>query len=250
MLEGDVLEWVVLILAGYLAGVLNSIAGGGSFLTFPALVWAGVPPIMANATSAVAVLPGYLGGTLGFRQELKELSRRQHLQMSAVGLAGGLLGGGLLLVTPTEIFSRVVPVLLLLATLMFAFGQALLARVRRNGRPVALLPGLFLVAVYGGYFNGGLGIMLLAMFAAAGMSNMLQMNGLKNWISFVISLISVLAFTVAGKVLWAQALVMMLAATLGGYQGAGLSRILPTPWVKGFVVLVGLVMTLVFLLRP
>ncbi|SIQ10164.1 sulfite exporter TauE/SafE family protein [Marinobacterium stanieri] len=249
MLDWEILQWIVLIVAGYLAGVLNSIAGGGSFLTFPALVWAGVPPIMANATSAVAVLPGYLGGALGFRQELSQLTRRQHLQMSVVGLVGGLLGGALLLVTPAELFSQVVPVLLLLATLMFAFGQTLLARIRRSNQPVALLPGLFVVAVYGGYFNGGLGIMLLAMFAAAGMTNMLLMNGLKNWISFIISLISVLAFAVAGKVLWAEALVMMLAATLGGYQGAHLSRILPAVWVKRFVVLVGLVMTLVFLLR-
>lgn len=243
------LEWSVLIVAGYLAGVLNSIAGGGSFLTFPALVWAGVPPIMANATSAVAVLPGYLGGAAGFRRELRELSRKQHLQMSAVGLLGGLIGGGLLLVTPAELFAMVVPALLLLATLMFACGQSLLNRFRRSKQPIPLLPGLFLVSVYGGYFNGGLGIMLLAVFAAAGMGNMLLMNGLKNWISFVISLISVIAFAAAGKVLWVQALVMMLAATLGGYQGAGLSRLLPVLWVKYFVVVVGLVMTLIFLLR-
>ncbi len=243
------LEWSVLVVAGYLAGVLNAIAGGGSFLTFPALVWAGVPPITANATSAVAVLPGYLGGAAGFRRELRELSRRQHLQMSLVGLAGGLCGGVLLLVTPAELFSQVVPVLLLLATLMFAFGQQLLARIRTSEHPLPLLPGLFVVAVYGGYFNGGLGIMLLAMFAAAGMSNMLLMNGLKNWISFVISLISVLAFAIAGKVLWLEAVVMMLAATLGGYQGAALSRRLPANWVKAFVVLVGLVMTAIFFAR-
>ncbi len=243
------LEWSVLVVAGYLAGVLNAIAGGGSFLTFPALVWAGVPPITANATSAVAVLPGYLGGAAGFRRELRELSRRQHLQMSLVGLAGGLCGGVLLLVTPAELFSQVVPVLLLLATLMFAFGQQLLARIRTSEHPLPLLPGLFVVAVYGGYFNGGLGIMLLAMFAAAGMSNMLLMNGLKNWISFVISLISVLAFAIAGKVLWLEAVVMMLAATLGGYQGAALSRRLPAHWVKVFVVLVGLVMTAIFFAR-
>ncbi|GAA0683234.1 sulfite exporter TauE/SafE family protein [Marinobacterium maritimum] len=243
------LEWSVLVVAGYLAGVLNAIAGGGSFLTFPALVWAGVPPITANATSAVAVLPGYLGGAAGFRRELRELSRRQHLQMSLVGLAGGLCGGLLLLVTPAELFSQVVPALLLLATLMFAFGQQLLARIRTSENPLPLLPGLFAVAVYGGYFNGGLGIMLLAMFAAAGMSNMLLMNGLKNWISFVISLISVLAFAIAGKVLWPEAVVMMLAATLGGYQGAALSRRLPAKWVKAFVVLVGLVMTAIFFAR-
>ncbi len=243
------LEWVVLVVAGYLAGVLNAIAGGGSFLTFPALVWAGVPPIMANATSAVAVLPGYLGGAAGFRRELRELSRRQHLKMSLIGLAGGLCGGLLLLVTPAELFSQVVPVLLLLATLMFAFGQPLLARIRTSEHPLPLLPGLFAVAIYGGYFNGGLGIMLLAMFAAAGMQNMLLMNGLKNWISFVISLISVVAFAIAGKVLWLEAMVMMLAATLGGYQGAALSRRLPTHWVKAFVVLIGLVMTAIFFAR-
>jgi uncharacterized membrane protein YfcA len=243
------LEWSVLVVAGYLAGVLNAIAGGGSFLTFPALVWAGVPPITANATSAVAVLPGYLGGAAGFRQELKAMGRRQHVQMSLVGLAGGLCGGLLLLVTPAELFSQVVPVLLLVATLMFAFGQTLLARVRKSEHPLPLLPGLFVVAVYGGYFNGGLGIMLLAMFAAAGMSSMLLMNGLKNWISFVISLISVVAFALAGKVLWLEAVVMMLAATLGGYQGAALSRRLPVAWVKGFVVVVGLAMTAIFFVR-
>lgn len=243
------LEWSVLIVAGYLAGVLNSIAGGGSFLTFPALVWVGVPPIMANATSAVAVLPGYLGGAAGFRKELRSLSMRQHVHMSAVGLVGGLSGALLLLITPAEIFSKVVPLLLLLATLMFAFGVKLLALVRNSDHPLPLLPGLFVVSMYGGYFNGGVGIMLLAMLAAAGMANMLLMNGLKNWLSFVLSLISVVAFAVAGKVLWAQALVMMLAATLGGYQGAALSRQLPVVWVKGLVVVVGLVMTVVFFLR-
>lgn len=129
------LEWSVLIVAGYLAGVLNSIAGGGSFLTFPALVWAGVPPITANATSAVAVLPGYLGGAVGFRKELRSLSMREHVQMSVVGLAGGLAGALLLLVTPAELFSKVVPLLLLLATLMFAFGQKLLALVRNSETP-------------------------------------------------------------------------------------------------------------------
>ncbi|MBA4502199.1 sulfite exporter TauE/SafE family protein [Marinobacterium marinum] len=243
------LEWIVLIAAGYLAGVLNAIAGGGSFLTFPVLVWTGVPPITANATSAVAVLPGYLGGAAGFKRELSEMSRRQHVQMSVVGLAGGLCGGLLLLVTPAELFSQVVPLLLLLATLMFAFGQRLMGLIRKSDHPLPLLPGLFVVAVYGGYFNGGLGIMLLAMFAAAGMTSMLLMNGLKNWISFVISLISVVAFAIAGKVLWVEAVVMMLAATLGGYQGAALSRLLPTLWVKAFVVFVGLVMTAIFFIR-
>ncbi|MCD8512756.1 MAG: sulfite exporter TauE/SafE family protein [Nitrincola sp.] len=243
------LEWTVLLLAGYFAGVLNAVAGGGSFLTFPALVWAGYPPIMANATSAVAVLPGYAGGALGFRPELREIRLKRHLVLSSVALAGGLLGALLLLVTPAHIFAFVVPLLLLFATAMFALGTQIMAKVRKSGLPLPLLPGLFLVAVYGGYFNGGLGIMLLALFAAAGMTNLNTMNGLKNSLSFVLSFISVAAFAVAGKIIWFEGMVMMLAATLGGYQGAAVSRRLPVIWVKRFVILVGLIMTVIFTYR-
>lgn len=243
------LEWSVLILAGYSAGVLNAIAGGGSFLTFPALVWAGVPPIMANATSALAVLPGYLGGSLGFRRELRHIALKQHLQMAAVGLAGGLLGALLLLITPAQVFAFVIPLLLLFATLMFALGQRLLVLVRKSELPLPLLPGLFLVAVYGGYFNGGLGILLLALFAAAGMQSLNQMNGLKNSLSFILSFISVAAFAWAGKILWWEGGVMMLAATLGGYQGAALARRLPVQWVRYLVILTGALMTLIFTWR-
>ena len=243
------IEWIVLLLAGYLAGVLNAVAGGGSFLTFPALVWAGYPPIVANATSAVAVLPGYAGGALGFRQELTELSIRRHLVLSAVALAGGLAGALLLLVTPASVFAFVVPLLLLFATAMFALGPKIMAKVRKSGLPLPLLPGLFLVAIYGGYFNGGLGIVLLALFAAAGMSNLNLMNGLKNSLSFVLSFISVAAFAVAGKIIWFEGMMMMLAATLGGYQGAALSRRLPVIWVKRFVIVVGMIMTMIFTYR-
>lgn len=243
------IEWTVLLLAGYLAGVLNAIAGGGSFLTFPALVWAGYPPIIANATSAIAVLPGYAGGALGFRPELRQLSLQRHLVLSMVALSGGLAGALLLLITPASVFAFVVPGLLLLATAMFAFGAQIMAHVRKSGLPLPLLPGLWVVAIYGGYFNGGLGIMLLALFAAAGMSNLNLMNGLKNSLSFVLSLISVAAFAVAGKIMWYEGAMMMLAATLGGYQGAALSRRLPALWVKRFVMIVGLVMTMIFTYR-
>ncbi len=243
------MDWAVLLLAGYLAGVLNAVAGGGSFLTFPALVWAGYPPIVANATSAVAVLPGYAGGALGFREELKEFNIRQHITLSVVALIGGLLGALLLLITPVDVFAVVVPVLLLFATIMFATGQQIMARVRKSGLPLPLLPGLLLVAIYGGYFNGGLGIMLLALFAAAGMNHLNLMNGLKNSLSFVLSSISVVAFAVAGKIIWFEGVMMMLAATLGGYQGASLSRHLPGIWVKRFVIVVGLIMTVIFAYR-
>lgn len=242
-------EWSVLILAGYMAGILNSIAGGGSFLTFPALVWAGIPPIAANATSAVAVLPGYLGGALGFRHELREISMEQHLRYSIIAILGGLIGALLLLVTPAQVFGFVIPVLLLFATLIFAFGTRLLVFVRNSRLPLPLLPGLFLVAIYGGYFNGGLGIMLLALFAAAGMTQMNLMNGLKNLLSFTLSFISVAAFALAGKIFWSEGLVMMMAASIGGYQGAVLAKRLPVRGVKYMVILMGLLMTLVFTYR-
>ncbi len=243
------LDYVLLILAGYFAGVLNTIAGGGSFLTFPALVWAGIPPIAANATSAVAVLPGYLGGTLGFRRELKTLDTRTLVRLSLLGLVGGISGALLLLITPAAVFDIAVPFLLLGATLLFAFGNRLMSLLRSSGRPLPMGPGLLAVAVYGGYFNGGLGIMLLAHFAAAGMQELNLMNGLKNLLSFVLSSISVATFAIAGIVEWPQALVMMVAATIGGYSGAGIARALPARVVRAIVIGVGLVMTLVFLLR-
>lgn len=242
-------DFALLILAGYFAGVLNTIAGGGSFLTFPALVYAGVPPIAANATSAVAVLPGYLSGALGFRREIRTLSAGELVRYCLIGLAGGIAGALLLLVTPAEIFDFIVPFLLLGATLLFAFGGRLMSWFRRSGEPLPMAPGLLAVAIYGGYFNGGLGIMLLAQFAAAGMQQLNLMNGLKNLLSFVLSSISVATFAVAGIVEWPQALIMMVAATVGGYSGAGIARALPARVVKAIVIGVGLIMTLVFLLR-
>ncbi|GGO81427.1 UPF0721 transmembrane protein [Marinobacterium nitratireducens] len=245
----SVLDYALLIVAGYLAGVLNTIAGGGSFLTFPALVYAGIPPIAANATSAVAVLPGYLSGALGFRREIATQGRAELLRYSLIGLAGGVLGALLLLVTPADVFDAVVPLLLLGATLLFAFGNRLISALRRAGHPLPMAPGLMAVAVYGGYFNGGLGIMLLAQFSAAGMQQLNLMNGLKNLLSFVLSSISVATFAFAGIVEWNEALVMMVAATAGGYSGAAIARALPARVVRAIVIAVGLIMTLVFLLR-
>ncbi|MFC6672213.1 sulfite exporter TauE/SafE family protein [Marinobacterium aestuariivivens] len=244
-----IFDYVLLMLAGYCAGVLNTIAGGGSFLTFPALVYAGVPPIAANATSAVAVLPGYLSGALGFRREIGEFTASELVRLCLLSLAGGIAGALLLLVTPAEVFDFVVPFLLLAATLLFAFGNRLMSLLRRSGEPLPMAPGLLAVSVYGGYFNGGLGIMLLAQFAAAGMQRLHLMNGLKNLLSFVLSSISVAAFAVAGIVEWPQALLMMVAATIGGYSGAGIARALSPRIVRAIVIIVGLLMTLIFLLR-
>jgi uncharacterized membrane protein YfcA len=243
------LVWLVVAALG--AGILNTIAGGGTFLTFPALVFTGIPPVMANATSAVAVFPGYLGGALGFRGELRAFDRRILLRLVTVTLAGGLAGSLLLLVSSNEAFSLVVPFLLLAATLAFLFGDHVRAWATARSRSITPFGsiGLFATSVYGGYFNGGLGIVMLALFALWGMSNIHAMNGLKNGLAFAMSAISVATFALAGIVAWPQAIAMILASTLGGYLGAPIARALPKRVVRGVIAAVGFGMSLVFFLR-
>ncbi len=240
--------------AAFAAGVLNAIAGGGSFLTFPALVYAGIPPIAANATSALAVSPGYLGGVWGFRTELGALDRSLMRREIGVSALGGVCGAVLLLVTPARLFSGLVPWLLLFATLLFMLGPAL-ARHNQNAHPGAgdlaawHTPALFAVAVYGGYFNGGLGILLMALYTLSGETRLNTVNALKNLNSFVLSVLSVAAFAWAGAIVWHEAALMMVAATMGGFAGARLARRLPVPWVRSIVIATGLAMSTVFFLR-
>jgi uncharacterized membrane protein YfcA len=249
--------WALLCAAAFGAGVLNAIAGGGSFLTLPALVFTGVPPIAANATSALAVSPGYLGSVWGFRAELKALDRQLLQREAWVSAIGGVCGALLLLVTPAKVFSGLVPWLLLFATVLFALGPRLAHMSRsvgQDGAPTSGLarwrtPGLLLVSVYGGYFNGGLGILLMALYTLTGESRIHTANALKNYNSFVLSLLSVVAFAVAGAIVWPQALVMMVCATVGGVAGARLAKWLPVAWVRSLVIGIGLVMAVLFFLR-
>lgn len=241
--------WLLTGSAAFAAGVLNAVAGGGSFLTFPALVFAGVPPLAANATSAIAVSPGYLGSTWGFRSELQALPRSLLQREVVVAATGGLLGAGLLLVTPAQVFAGLVPWLLLLATALFAAGPMLAQRQSGQGQPAWRLPGLMAVAIYGGYFNGGLGILLMALYTLTGESRLHTVNALKNLNSFVLSLLSVLAFALAGAIVWPQALWMMVLATAGGWAGARLAKRLPGAWVRRLVIVTGLLMSAVFFSR-
>ena len=245
------METALLLAAAFGAGILNTVAGGGTFLTFPALVFTGMPPVMANATSTVAVFPGYLGGAVGFRNELAGFDRKRLLRMAAITLAGGLAGSGLLLVSSNQAFSMVVPFLLLGATLVFLFGDRVRQWAAAKARDVSSegALGLFGVALYGGYFNGGLGIVLLALFSLWGMTDLNRMNALKSGLSFLLSAISVAVFAVAGLVAWPQAIIMMLAATAGGYAGAPLARALPKPVVRRVIATVGFGMSAVFFWR-
>lgn len=247
----ELVDVSILVTAAFFAGMLNSIAGGGSFLTFPALVFIGIPPIPANATSAVAVFPGYLSGSLGFFKELREYGRRQLSILIIMAIIGGVAGALLLLITPSHVFNFIVPYLLLFATLLFAFGDKISDYLAKKGRAQTgkNWPLTLMVCTYGGYFNGGLGIVLLALFSALGMRDLNLMNGLKNGLSFVLSTASVVTFAIAGIVEWNEALIMMVAATIGGYIGAITARKMPKKAVRGLVVIVGLVMTIAFWLK-
>jgi uncharacterized membrane protein YfcA len=164
----------------------------------------------------------------------------------AIAALGGLIGAGLLLVTPAKVFSGLVPWLLLVATVLFAAGPWLAKGHSGEGQSTWRLPGLMLVAVYGGYFNGGLGILLMALYTLTGESRLNTVNALKNLNSFVLSLLSVLAFALAGAIVWPQAIWMMVLATAGGWVGARWAKRLPVRWVRWMVIATGLMMSAVF----
>ena len=217
-------------------------------------MFTGVPPIVANATSALAVSPGYLGSTLGFKAELRELPRRRLQRETLIAALGGIVGALLLLVTPAKLFTGIVPWLLLFATVLFAAGPAIARRAQAasaGGHGLARWrePGLMAVAVYGGYFNGGLGILLMALYTVTGDTRLNTVNALKNLNSLVLSWLSVAAFVVAGAIAWKAGLLMMVAATAGGYVGARWSKTLPVAWVRRGVIATGLVMSILFFSR-
>ena len=243
---------ILLFVAGVLGGVLNAVAGGGSFIAFPALLFTGVPPIPANATNSLALWSGVTASGGAYRRQL-DMPRRVFVPLLISSVIGGLLGAFLLLRTPAHTFMKVLPWLMLGATLLFVFGNRL-----SGGRPPSvgrdatasaiLIASLFelAVAVYGGYFGGGVGIVNLAMLAALGMTDIHAMNALKSVLGSAINGVASVAFIVKRAVYWPQALVMIAGAVVGGYFGAHYAQKLPQNWVRGFVILVGAGMTIYF----
>ena len=244
----------ILLAAAFVAGALNAVAGGGSFLTLPALVFTGVPPVVANATGTVALLPGYAAGAWGFKDDMQAPPGLSMKAVVLLALIGGAAGAALLLFTPDATFRKIVPWLLLAATAMFAFGPQLRAwasKGQTSAAPSAAKAalGMLAVSIYGGYFNGGLGILLLALLGLLGQTNLNAMNGTKNLVSALLTAIAVAIYAAGGVVQWKQALIMMVAATLGGYLGARVARKIPANWLRGGIVVVGLVMAILFFLK-
>jgi uncharacterized protein len=246
---------IFLFVAGALGGALNAVAGGGSFIAFPALLFTGVPPIPANATNTIALWTAAAASGGAYRSKL-DVPRRVMIPLASASLVGGLFGAILLLKTPAHTFLRVLPWLTLGATLLFAFGKKLAGgrtSVIQHESSRAALAGATLfqlvVAVYGGYFGGGMGIVMLAMLAVLGMTDVHSMNALKSVMAFVINGVAVVTFIVARAVYWKPGIVMIVGGVLGGYIGARYAMRLPQAWVRVFVVLVGMGMTVYFFVK-
>ncbi len=253
---------LLLFLAALVAGAVNSVAGGGTLLTFPALLAALGPghAVVANATSTVALVPGSLSAFWGYRGEMERgTARRDLLWLGLPSLLGGAAGAFLLLHTPDKAFARLVPWLILGATGLFMLQGALGRRAQQSedaARDPAARRGLawvmafqFFVAVYGGFFGAGIGILMLAALGFVGLSNIHRMNGLKNYAAVCINGVAALTFIVGRKVSWPLALLMMVGAIAGGYGGAGLAQRLGQANVRRLVVAVGLTIGAVMLYR-
>nr|WP_294503915.1 sulfite exporter TauE/SafE family protein [uncultured Rhodopila sp.] len=245
------LHWLYLIAAGLLGGSMNALAGGGSFVTFPALVLAGLPPIAANATSTVALFPGTLASTWANRKDLGGIAGISLRVLLPISVAGGLVGAVLLLVTPGAAFDRVVPWLLLLATLTFAGGPNFGAWLRRRVRigRGALLAIQFILGVYGGYFGGAVGLMMLAVWTLLDSIELKAMAPARTLLVSAANGMAVLCFAVAGAVWWLEGLAMMASTIAGGYYGARFARHLPPAVLRGFVVLLSASVTAGFFLK-
>ncbi len=241
-----------MFVAGILGGALNAVAGGGSFVAFPALLFTGVPPIPANATNTFALWVGTTASGGAYRRRFN-ITRRVLLPLLLISIIGGVAGAILLLRTPAHTFMRVLPWLMLGATLLFAFGKKLSGNrpssLARDASTMALFWACvfeLFVAIYGGYFGGGVGIINLAMLAALGMTDIHAMNALKVVLGAVINGVAVVTFAAAHAIYWPQAILMTIGATLGGYSAAHYSQKLPQSWVRVFVILVGSGMTAYF----
>lgn len=244
----------LLLAAGLIGGALNTLAGGGSFVVFPALLAVGVPPVLANATNTYAALPGYMSGALGFREDIRRHASRL-LPYTLVALAFGYVGAELLLHVSNEAFGRIVPWLMLFALGLFVFGgrvnrfvaaRAGAARHARFAGAMLLLALLAGLSIYGGFFNAGLGILLLAFLALAGMTDIHAMNGLKLWISAVIAAIAVLRFAASGSIDWYSGSIALVGVTIGAYVAARLAHRVPTQVVRTLVVVYTIGLTIWF----
>jgi uncharacterized protein len=247
---------VLIFIAAFFAGIVNSIAGGGMLLVFPIMIWLGVDPKIANATCTVALWPGLISGMFGYRREMNDSSIIL-MRLGAVSLIGGGFGAWLLIATPSPIFARLVPVLILFATVLFMIQGPVNRWLRlpsveketTKGWWTVVIVIQFFSAMYGGYFGAGNGILMLAAMGLLGLHDIHRANGIKNFLGVCINGIAVFSFSIAHMVLWPRALLMALAATTGGYIGARTARRVGRKFIRRAVVVIGFVITIAMIWR-
>jgi uncharacterized membrane protein YfcA len=252
------LHVIILLAAAFAAGMINSVAGGGTLLTFPALIALGLDPKVANATSTVALWPALVGGLFGYRKEM-EGTRDLLWRLGLTSVVGGGIGAWLLIRTPSQTFARLVPFLILFATVLFMLqepinrlvrvGELKLDEERRRRWWAGAILFQFCSAIYGGYFGAGNGILMLAAMGLLGLTDIHRANGLKNFLGIALNFVAILAFAASGLVDWRVALLMMTAAVAGGYFGATAARKVGRTIVRRAVVLIGLAIGVVMLWR-
>jgi uncharacterized membrane protein YfcA len=246
------MEYAILLFgAGLLAGAMNAAAGGGSFVTLSALVAVGVPSLSANASSTVALFPGNFASTLAYRHDLRALEGLSMGLLVCVSVLGGITGAVLLLRTPQATFDRVVPWLMLIGALAFAFGPQVSVVLRRvfQIRPSFLLVGQFALGIYGGYFGGAVGIMMLAFWSLIGLTDLKAMNAAKTLMVGASNTIAAICFIVADKVWWPQAMTILVAGVVGGYSGGRLTRRLPARQLRIGITAFNFALTAAFFIR-
>jgi uncharacterized membrane protein YfcA len=234
------LSALMLFMAGFLSGIINAVAGGGTFITFGALTLIGIPPISANATSSIAQFPGYITSTLAYWTDIKRMWRGA-LLLAVISVVGSLAGALILLALDNPSFRAIVPWLLLAATALFAAGPWLKPKGKAHTeRPVAGAIVQFITAIYGGFFGAGMGIMMLATLGLTENGDYHRLNALKNMLAIVIAAVAIVVFASGGVVAWLPAIIMVPAVALGGYFGVWSAKRVPQVVVRVFVIAVGL----------
>ena len=247
-------NYVIILVASILAGATNAIAGGGTLITFPALVWVGINPLSSNITNTVALWTGSVTGAWAFKERLAETKELLRF-LTLPSLLGGILGAYLLMITPHKVFNFVVPFLVLFATVILALNDRInkfnldSEEGREKKSLVFVFILQFLTSLYGGYFAAGIGILMLATLGIAGITDIHTANGIKNVLSLFINITSGLVLLFSGKVVWPFAIILMIGFALGGYLGAIMSQRFDSRKVKNFVVLWGIILALIFWVR-
>ncbi|MGL4611328.1 MAG: sulfite exporter TauE/SafE family protein [Trueperaceae bacterium] len=248
-----VVDIILLASAGLLAGAINAVAGGGTFFTFSALLAVGLPPIMANASSAVAVVPGSVASLLAYFNDIKQHARR-FIVLGLISAVGGGIGASLLLRLSNTAFKNLVPYLLLCATILFALSPLLSKRDAQTSKPSRLryLLGLglqFITSVYGGFFGAGMGIVMLASLALTESNNFHLNNAAKNVFAVLIQSVAVIFFILSGVVSWTHVLIVMIFCIAGGYGGVIIARYIPIVVIRSFVICMGFLLSLYYFFR-